>query len=68
MHFLGAVASLSVAWGLGDVLLAIVIIPNLIALILLSGKVRELTDSYFERKPWIENERVHKEMKQRGQL
>jgi AGCS family alanine or glycine:cation symporter len=68
MHFLGAVASLSVAWGLGDVLLAIVIIPNLIALILLSGKVRELTDSYFERKPWIENERVHREMKQRGDI
>jgi AGCS family alanine or glycine:cation symporter len=68
MHFLGAVASLSVAWGLGDVLLAIVIIPNLIALILLSGKVRELTDSYFERQPWLENERVHRELKQRGQL
>ncbi len=68
MHFLGAVASLSVAWGLGDVLLAIVIIPNLIALILLSGKVKELTDSYFERQPWIENERVHRELKQRGQL
>jgi AGCS family alanine or glycine:cation symporter len=68
MHFLGAVASLAVAWGLGDVLLAIVIIPNLIALLLLSGKVKELTDSYFERKPWIENERVHRELKERGEL
>ena len=66
MHFLGAVASLSVAWGMGDVLLSIVIIPNLIALLLLSGKVKELTDSYFQRKPWIENERVHREKKQRG--
>jgi AGCS family alanine or glycine:cation symporter len=34
------------------VALAIVIIPNLIALILLSGKVKEMTNSYFERRPW----------------
>jgi hypothetical protein len=26
----------------------------------LSGKVRELTNSYFERKPWLENAEVHK--------
>jgi AGCS family alanine or glycine:cation symporter len=52
MHFLGAVAPLAVVWSLGDVALAIVIIPNLIALILLSGKVKEMTDSYFERRPW----------------
>jgi AGCS family alanine or glycine:cation symporter len=53
MHFLGAVASLNVAWALGDLFLALVIVPNLIALILLSGKVREMTDSYFERKAWL---------------
>jgi AGCS family alanine or glycine:cation symporter len=53
MHFLGAVASLNVAWALGDLFLALVIVPNLIALILLSGKVRDLTDSYFQRKPWL---------------
>ena len=52
MHFIGAVVPLAVVWALGDVALAIVIIPNLIALILLSGKVKEMTDSYFERKPW----------------
>ncbi|MEJ2539202.1 MAG: sodium:alanine symporter family protein [Gemmatimonadota bacterium] len=52
MHFLGAVAPLAVVWSLGDVALAIVIIPNLIALILLSGKVKEMTESYFERRPW----------------
>jgi AGCS family alanine or glycine:cation symporter len=53
MHFLGAVASLNVAWALGDLFLALVIVPNLIALILLTGKVREMTDSYFDRKPWL---------------
>ena len=55
MHFVGAIASLDAIWAIGDVFLAIVIFPNLIALILLSGKVRELTVSYFERKPWIGN-------------
>ena len=54
MHFLGAVAPLAVVWSLGDVALAIVIIPNLIALILLSGKVKEMTNSYFERQPWLD--------------
>jgi AGCS family alanine or glycine:cation symporter len=53
MHFLGAVAPLTVAWALGDLFLALVIVPNLIALILLSGRVREATASYFERKAWL---------------
>ncbi len=52
MHFLGANLSLAVVWALGDVALAIVIVPNLIALLLLSGQVREMTTSYFERRPW----------------
>ena len=60
MHFLGAVAPLGVIWGIGDIALAIVIIPNLIALLLLSGQVKQMTDSYFEREPWIENAEVHK--------
>jgi AGCS family alanine or glycine:cation symporter len=54
-HFLGAMVSLSVAWTLGDVFLGIVILPNLLALLLLSGRVKNMTDSYFARKPWIEN-------------
>lgn len=60
MHFFGAVVSLSVIWDMGDIALGIVIIPNLLALVLLSGKVRELTDSYFKRKPWVDNFEVHK--------
>lgn len=61
MHFLGAAAmALSTAWGLGNVMLGIVILPNLIALVLLTPVVVGLTKSYFERKPWVENARVHR--------
>ncbi len=60
MHFVGAVVPLAVIWSLGDVALAIVIVPNLIALVALSGQVKEMTQSYFERKPWLENAEVHK--------
>jgi AGCS family alanine or glycine:cation symporter len=60
MHFFGAMVSLSVIWDMGDIALGIVILPNLLALILLSGKVKELTDSYFTRKPWLENYEAHK--------
>jgi AGCS family alanine or glycine:cation symporter len=66
MHFVGAVLSLSVAWTLGDVFLGIVILPNLLALILLSPKVVELTKSYFERKPWIENQKKHEQAVREG--
>lgn len=59
-NFIGAVVPLASIWALGDAFLGIVIFPNLLALILLSGKVRELTDSYFERKPWVENAEVHR--------
>ena len=52
-HFLGAVLPLAVVWALGDVALAIVIWPNLIALIFLAPTVVEETKSYFERKPWV---------------
>ncbi|MDE2981957.1 MAG: sodium:alanine symporter family protein [Gemmatimonadota bacterium] len=52
MHFVGAVLPLSVIWAIGDVFLAIVIWPNLIALGLLAPKVVEMTRDYFERKPW----------------
>lgn len=60
MHFVGATLALATVWTLGDVFLGIVILPNLLALVLLSGKVRELTKGYFTRKPWRENYEVHK--------
>ena len=62
MHFVGSLLSLAVVWTLGDVFLGLVIFPNLLALILLSPKVIELTKSYFERQPWIENREVHRRM------
>jgi alanine or glycine:cation symporter, AGCS family len=55
MHFLGAVVPLTVIWDLGDVFLGIVIIPNLIALIVLSGQVTDMTRDYFDRRPWESN-------------
>lgn len=52
MHFAGAVIPLSLVWKLGDVLLGVVIVPNLIALVLLTPKIRELLRSYLSRRPW----------------
>jgi len=52
MHFVGAVLPLAVVWNFGDIFLAIVIVPNLIALIMLTPKVVDETKSYFDRKPW----------------
>ncbi len=66
MHFFGSVVSLNVVWELGDIALGVVIIPNLIALVLLSGQVKEMTDSYFRRKPWLENAEAHRRAKQAG--
>lgn len=66
MHFVGAVLPLTVIWEMGDIFLGIVILPNLIALILLSPKLVELTKSYFEREPWIENAEAHKRAKEEG--
>lgn len=51
-HFMGAAIPLAVVWALGDVALAIVIWPNLIALIFLAPVVAQETRSYFERKPY----------------
>ncbi|GAB5535618.1 MAG: hypothetical protein Rubg2KO_18670 [Rubricoccaceae bacterium] len=68
MHFVGAVLAVTTIWDLGDVALSLVTIPNVIALILLSGTLKKLTDSYFERKPWIENEEAHKKAKAEGRI
>lgn len=52
MHFLGAVAGLNVIWGLGDTALSLVTIPNVLALLLLSGVAKKATDEYFENKSY----------------
>jgi len=51
-HFLGAVVAVTTIWDLGDIALSLVTLPNVISLILLSGLLKKITDSYFERKPW----------------
>ncbi len=68
MHFVGAVLAVTTIWDLGDVALSLVTIPNVIALVFLSGVLKKMTDSYFERKPWIENEEAHKKAKAEGRL
>ena len=50
-HRLSALAERLVAKGWG-----------LLALVLLSPKVAELTKSYFERKPWIQNREAHRKI------
>ena len=68
MHLGGALIAANVAWDLGDIFLSIVILPNLLALILLSGKVREMMDGYFERKPWVENAEARRKWKEEQRL
>ncbi len=58
MVFLGSIIAPAAAWDLGDIALGIVILPNLLALILLSNKTRTLANSYFERKPWESSQRA----------
>jgi AGCS family alanine or glycine:cation symporter len=64
MHYVGATVSLGLIWNLGDIFLGVVILPNLLALLILSPKIVELTRSYFERQPWEENARVHQRIRE----
>ena len=68
MHFVGAVLAVTTIWDLGDVALSLVTLPNVLALLLLSPVLKKLTDSYFERKPWEQNEIDHKRAKEEGRL
>ncbi len=65
MHFVGATVPLATVWVLGDVALGLVTFPNLIALVLLSGVVAQLTKSYFERKPWLETREARRKARER---
>jgi len=55
INFLGGIAPLTTVWAIGDIALGLVIIPNLVAVVLLSGKLKEITDSYFDREAWLDN-------------
>ncbi len=62
MHYMGAVLAVTTIWDLGDVALSLVTLPNVLSLVLLSGLLKKLTDSYFKRRPWEENYEVHKQL------
>ena len=53
MNFTGAVTALTTIWTIGDIALGIVIVPNLIGVILLTDKIKDVTDDYLTRKPWL---------------
>jgi AGCS family alanine or glycine:cation symporter len=48
--YLGAILKLEVVWGWGDIMLAFMAIPNLIAIILLAGRTKIFTREYFSQK------------------
>lgn len=49
MHFVGAILALSTVWAIGDIMLGLMAIPNIIALFALSGVVYTLTVTYFSK-------------------
>lgn len=49
MHFLGAIFSLEIVWAFGDVALGMMALPNLIAILRLSGAVKREAEGYFRR-------------------
>lgn len=49
VHFLGAIFSLEVVWGFGDAALGMMAIPNLFAILALSGIVKRDARDYFRR-------------------
>jgi AGCS family alanine or glycine:cation symporter len=49
-NFLGAILPLAFVWNFGDIALSFMTIPNLIALIFLTGTLKVLTRDYFSRK------------------
>lgn len=57
MYFVGAISAVPLLWKVVDVAFAVATIPNVIALILLSGTLKKLTDSYFTRRPWEKSDK-----------
>lgn len=49
MHFLGAVATLTVVWNFGDVMLGLMAFFNIVALFALSGVAYKITQKYFSK-------------------
>ena len=49
MTYFGCTASLSLAWDLSDTFNGLMMIPNLIGVLALSGTVRKITNNYIRR-------------------
>ena len=49
MVFFGSLLTLKQVWNLGDAALAFMTFPNLIAIILLSTKLKDISSKYFEK-------------------
>ncbi|PIE19430.1 MAG: sodium:alanine symporter family protein [Proteobacteria bacterium] len=49
MHFVGAVIPLEAVWSFGDAALGMMSLPNLLAILLLSGQVATLTHEYYSQ-------------------
>ena len=49
MVFIGSMLTLKQVWIFGDAALAFMTFPNLIAIILLSNKLKDLSNQYFEK-------------------
>ncbi|KGX90703.1 sodium:alanine symporter [Pontibacillus halophilus JSM 076056 = DSM 19796] len=47
---LGAVGGLKIVWEFLDLILAMIVIPNIIGVVLLTGKAKEITDDYLRNK------------------
>lgn len=50
LTFVGAIVPVALVWSLSDTFNSLMAIPNLIALVLLSGQVVKITKNYFDRK------------------
>ena len=61
---LGAVGAAEVIWGFLDIMLAAILIPNVIAILLLSKKVKALTTEFFTSdKYYIKDQKEKKQNK-----
>ncbi|WP_434399799.1 sodium:alanine symporter family protein [Planococcus sp. 11815] len=62
---LGAVGAAEVIWGFLDIMLAAILIPNVIAILLLSNKVKELKNEFFTSDEYYRKDRKVKKRAKR---
>ncbi|MFC4712898.1 alanine/glycine:cation symporter family protein [Planococcus dechangensis] len=62
---LGAVGAAEVIWGFLDIMLAAILIPNIIAILLLRNKVKELTVEFFTADPYYKKDMKEKRLKKK---